>query len=428
MSRAPLVALLLCAGCGKGTTLLLDVQGSAPAGLHLNVWGPSARIGGTDLESPGPPPGRLRLAGLPGRDQTIRIAFMNGKFGPPVGALRVMLRADQETEAQVTLDSFPLTDRDDDRVPEEIDNCPMDKNFDQADGDENGAGDACPNMVPPDFAMTPLDLLTDDGPDMAMPCLALFCDDFETDSLSAGTVFSQSGTALWRTGEVNPPNALVALDNMRGALSSGRSLRFDVVGTLNDMGTPFQYDRYFPYAYLDGTAPNFIKITNGPMYVRFFARTSRSPADLYTGNTSSATVYWGPLNVFENLTLFAGTSGVDWTARFGFANPVATPSTTSHNTVWHGADWVCVEWENVSIPRDMGGVSLYTAKIQLASPGEQPSQVATFTGGDVPQQFGGLVLGPDVEIRPERPNLTSFSMWFDEIIIDDKPIGCTRRR
>jgi hypothetical protein len=422
MSRAPFFALVLLAGCGKGTTLLLDVQGSAPAGLHLNVWGPSGRIGGTDLESPGQPPGRLRLAGLPGKDQTIRIAFMNGKFGPPVGALRLAVRAEQESEAQVKLDTFALTDRDDDRVPEEIDNCPLDRNFEQGDSDENGAGDACPNMTPPDLLMQP-DMTGDGGTQPDMVCAGRFCDDFETDSVAVGgatIISSEAPTTRWLLDNIGDttPAPVTTIDTM-GALGSSRSIKFEATATTTS-GRPLPYIQLYP------GLPTIAAIFKSPMYIRFFVRTSQPPSVFNGGATSTGTIFWDGSNIGSgvNLTLEIQNGGIYWNPRFDNGAAVTEPSVT---TPWSG-DWICVEWRNENTQG--AAPRTYSGSVTIQRPTDSaPVNAGTITSTSTPvlADFGALVFGPDLDLRLGT-GPTTYAMWFDEIIIDDKPIGCTRRR
>jgi hypothetical protein len=372
--------------------------------LRVSVFSQRGRLGPPDLAPEGQPPGVLRIIGLPGKSQMVRVSFNDGPTGPAIGALRVTTIPGEEVARTVTLGMPP--DRDSDRIADEIDNCLMEKNPDQSDSDENGSGDACPNQPPPDLAEPP------DLGDMAKPpCTARFCDDFEDDTVKIATleISSPKGTQ-WQLGEIMPPISSVAIDTTMGALGSSRSLRFDVKHDVPDMGSV----RYFPYALL--YAANLAQILQSPMYLRFFARTSRPPSIFNGSNTSSATINWG--NLFENLTLFVQDDGISWMDRFTFTSP--TPTRTNYPVSWT-ADWVCIEWKNENLPRDMS-THFYQGSVKLNG-----TDVGTFSGGGVPALFGGIVLGPDVEIRSDIPGVNEYTMWFDEVIIDDKPIGCTRR-
>ncbi len=420
MNRALLLALISLSACAKGTSLLIDVQGNAPNGLTLNVYGPGGRIGPADVASPGQPPGKLRIAGLPDRTQSVRISFADGKFGPPIGALRIGAVAGQEIEAQVKLSPTPLTDRDDDRVPEEIDNCPMDVNFEQTDSDENGSGDACPNQPPPDLFLPdltgapPADLLPE-------PCLAAFCDDFETDSVAPGgatIISSVAPTTRWLHDNIGAtmPAPVTTIDNI-GALGSSHSIKLTATATTTS-GRPLPYIQLYP------GLPNIGTILKSPMYVRFFVRTSQPPGVFNSGTTSTGTIFWtADVSNNKNLTMEINNNGITWNPRY---NPGATLTEPSVPTPW-SADWICVEWKNENTGT---GPYTYNGSVTITRPGDtSPQNGGTVSGStaDVMANFGALVFGPDLDLRLTT-GPTTYAMWFDEIIVDDKPIGCTRRR
>jgi hypothetical protein len=151
------------------------------------------------------------------------------------------------------------------------------------------------------------------------------------------------------------------------------------------------------------------------------------PSVFNGGATSTGTIFWSASDIgsARNLTLDIVDSGFSWNPRFDTNAVVTEPSVP---TPW-SADWICVEWKNENT---QVAPFTYAGSVTITRPGDTLPQnggtiMSTGTAMGVQATFGALVFGPDLDLRIGT-GPTTFTQWFDEIIIDDKPIGCTRRR
>ena len=405
--RAVLSLFLL--GCSSPqTSLFISLNGSGvtPTSLQLSVWDPHGPLV-LDQVVQGKLPGSVLIVGLPDRTQKLRLAFADGDSASLLGSLAVLVKAGQETRASVTLQAG-VADRDNDGVPDDIDDCPDQINREQRDADGDGIGNVCePSDGGPFDLRAPGDLA-------AGVCNVWFCDGFENDLIAATEVTTADGKPRWAIEGLDATRAFAEIDFTGGALASALSLRFRMTPDVTDGGTVMTFQRLGPSIRLDAAA-NLTKILTGPTYLRFFVKLSRSPASFYDPQVSMAYVYWSG-DETNNLELDATTDGVQFNQRFAFGTPSAKYTPVAVDWV---SDWVCVEWSHQVLGSDGGGGTLYHSTVSVNG-----MPAATFDGTGTPNVYGGFLLGTDIQFRMETPDVTDFTQWIDAIKFDGQPIGC----
>lgn len=177
----PALVVAALAGCQKGpTTLLIEIaieQGDTPPpSLLVSLYDRFGAIAPRDERIKNPPPGKLVITGLPDEAQTIRVAMRGGTARARFGALSIDAKPREQKRGTVTL-LAAMTDTDGDFVPDVIDNCPTVPNPDQNEAGE-GAGNACRELPMDDLTTTVVDnlstvieedLLPDPNADMTPP-------------------------------------------------------------------------------------------------------------------------------------------------------------------------------------------------------------------------------------------------------------------
>jgi hypothetical protein len=238
-------------------------------------------------------------------------------------------------------------------------------------------------------------------------CAGLFCDSFESDVATSTSISSAAGTTLWSLDGAILQYAGVDIDGTTGALGTSHALRFHMAAMQSGGMIVPSYQRDTMQAFLAASAPNYVRILDGPTYTRFFVKLS-----------AQMTAALGYINFGAgdpgDLEIDAQPDGVSFNTRFNFTAPLFTrnPGAVS----WTG-DWVCVEWENRLVPSD-GGVRFRSAVSLNGVP------AATFEGGGMAGGPVEQLFGADQEFRSDRPTILSFTQWIDEVVFSDQPVGC----
>lgn len=147
---ASIASLLLLVGCSDGpTSLLLTITDPTAVTIEpiaVSVFDPRGALplqNGVPLQSYSfPGPGKIVIGGLEGGTK-LRVLARRGS-APSISATgRVQTRSGEQVTLTLALADQSSADRDDDGIPDDIDNCPDVANETQADGDGNGTGEAC---------------------------------------------------------------------------------------------------------------------------------------------------------------------------------------------------------------------------------------------------------------------------------------------
>jgi hypothetical protein len=364
------------AACNGPTTLIVSIDGPVnnPSSLTLSAYGPSGVLV-RDHALPGMLPGRAILNGFPDQSLPIRLAAHGDALA---ATTTVRLSPGAQVSASLSL-AANVADSDGDGVPDSIDNCPNIANADQADSDSDGIGDACSGQ---DFATTIRDLGS--VVDMAPPSLCsaggvLFCDGFESGAIS--------GTN-WPSGQQQPGQTLFVDGTRpyRGAYSlhmklPAQSGNNEIIGQI-----------------LTQTA-----LPVDPVYVRVFMFLPTGfPADSSEIlDIESSGAYFGLIAPLPNL------------AYTSFGIPGPTVMSTEIITMPRNR-WVCLEWQVTN--------SSPNATMKLSVDGT-PWTSMTQTMPHITNGVTGWIIGIDV-----TPSVSTVAMdvWYDEIAVDNKPIGCTK--
>jgi hypothetical protein len=238
------------------------------------------------------------------------------------------------------------------------------------------------------------------------PCPGLFCDDFESDVASSGSVNGADGRLRWQFLGTKSPYAIIDIDGATGALGTTRALRFKMTAQqMAGMISPM-YQRYDIYALLAANVPHYVRILNGPTYARFFVKLS-AQVDTTLGYLNFSAGDPGDLEIDTH------SDGVSFNTRYDFGAPVTTRNPMA--VAW--TNWVCVEWENRLVDGDAG--VRFRSVVSLNGAVAVTFEADGASGNPVEQLFGA-----NQELRSDRPLLTGFTEWIDEVQFSVRPIGC----
>ncbi len=154
MSTSRAFALLVILGTtacsARRTDVVVDVTLAAelalPSAISIAVFDETGRIGERELtvtDKMGAPPWKMRIEGLAAAQRPLRVVVYATADAPLAGGVRVVAQPNVETRTQIAL-LASFADSDEDRIPDEFDNCPAVANPDQRDSEGDGQGDACP--------------------------------------------------------------------------------------------------------------------------------------------------------------------------------------------------------------------------------------------------------------------------------------------
>jgi hypothetical protein len=372
----------------------------------VTIFDPYGLIGQTELSAP-TLPGVVTVTGLADRPQELRVVVAaTSRSASLLGGSRVTTIPRQLVTATVTLGDPP--DSDHDGVPDDLDDCPTVPDPTQANSAGMGPGNACRGKadlslpVPIDIASpVPHDLAGADlGPprdlalprDLAMPldmtpgpslcgsASVILCDGFETGALSStwGAITVQGGVVVDSTHVYRGSYALHVHQNAVGANTT--SATGVAIATLT-YPSPDVYMR--AWVYLPSPAPT------GSFT---FLRAQQSVNNQYSLDLDVAK------DVFTT-----------YASRIG-SGPVSTTAPPLDR-------WFCVEWQ---LHLNASG---YTIMKLDGNPVTGLQAANTFDTTNSPT-YDWLVIGLDTGANAN--GVPSRDLWLDEIIFDNKPIGCAR--
>jgi hypothetical protein len=399
-----------CSSAQSGTQTAVTVQvalagARTPQSVDVHVFDPFGLVGSSHVQ-PAKMPGQLTISGLTGGGtERLRIvAVGDAPEGHLLGGVAIAVAPDRMSTASLTMTTM-YADADQDDVPDGLDGCPTVPDPMQENALGGGPNDACRpdgGTLPGDDMATggggsggggsggaggtggsagSVDMATPPPPDMATPasnCANVsvrLCDGFESATLSNvwGTVLTK-GTATVDTTRSYRGKSSLKLHNDQ--LSSADS-DVEVYESTTFPSTHF-YARAFVYV------PSTFSLSTANV---MFAEEGNSPysgivLDLLNGSFQTE-------NTISNIT---------------------KGSTTKMPT----NSWVCLEWEVQTGSSGFTNLSVNGA----AANGLTGTQNLAGGSGNPIAQFGLALIGTGTV--PAR------DVWFDELIIDSAPIGCTK--
>jgi hypothetical protein len=397
-----LILLLGAASCTSSTGLRVQIQG--PPGqvltsVTVSIFDPYGLIGKKQITTP-VLPGLVTVTGLADNSLQLRVvALATTNSVPLLGGTRVSIVPHMVTTTTVTLGN-PL-DTDHDGIPDSLDDCPTVPDPTQANRNGTGPGDACRTPVVADLALpanadlaiadlgssdlasadlalndlatAPPDLMP--GPSLCSSANAIFCEGFE----SGGT----GGWGVLGTVSVDSQHVFrgkYAMHAHQNAVGSGTQTTGVLVST-QPYPTTDIYLR--AYAYLPSPAPT------GTFT---FLRTQLSANGQYS----------------VDLRVDNGHFGTDATRTGVVMGSKQAPPLDR---------WFCVEWQIHLATTGYTIVNIDGAPVT----GLQANN--TFDTTNTPN-YDWLVVGLDS--GPQASGIPARDLWLDEIILDNKPIGCAR--
>ena len=426
MSR--LIAVIgLLAGCSDApTTLLVDVSlasGSPPPqSLSVSVYdtrGPLTLHASTRSASL---PGQIVVRGLPTESQRVRVVVTGVAASTSLmGGVAVQTQAHQQVQTALLLDSA-IIDSDGDGVPDGLDDCDGVANADQKDSDGDGVGDACASQVdagvldqataddlagldlagvdlattppPPDLATVRdgappiVDLGSAFNPDLKPSSCAslspkpLLCEDFEASATLDNSLWTVSASPV-----------MDSAFSHRGQRSLHMHSPAINAGGVESLGQMFEQR-------------SFQGFTGSDLYVRLWAYAPKAPA----GSDSVRIVSTEqPASPYDGLGVMLTPTNLlleDWETTFRVQTSTTAPTFAS---------WGCYELHVVLSPTN----GTFTLS------GQNIPSVGTITGKTQPTPaVGQISIGPYFYMPVASQPV--YYLWVDDIIVDNKPIGCDR--
>jgi hypothetical protein len=396
------VALVGCSG--SSTTVLVAVSLRAgepqPAALAVSVYDAHHALARDLPAKAAPLPGALRIEGLPDVMQPLRIVVRGGAAfdGQPVTTL-----VGQQATVALTLSSL-TKDSDGDGVPDNVDDCPTVADPDQLDAVGDGVGDACRgdggaphDLTGADFAGVDLAGTDLAGVDLGgfvpstCPQVTAFCEGFESGAINP---------AIWSQRQDVPVNTL-SVDGVHVKRGNFALHVHSVANPQLDGGLGFQQAQIAETQ----TFPN------NPLYVRAFIYIDSAVPMVRTG-----------------LLTFAQTANPFSEAAVGFYNTGQIENSTldpgqSLQSAMHfqPSVWNCVELMVAPDPSDAGSSTAMGSSTVTLNGAVVGDVTINAVRAIPPYQL--LRIGLDFAPNATEP---AIDVWFDEIIVDNKPIGCTQ--
>jgi len=392
VARLLLACTLVLAACDPvPTTVLVDLSlragDPAPVALEVRVYD-SRGARSTAHKFPQPMlPGTVVVSALPERGELLRVVARGLDAGGRITTLagrQVGSLAGQQVRVGLEL-AATTADADGDGVPDAIDDCPQSADPDQPDADGDGMGDACEgggadqSVDLPDMPVADLGSNPTRCPD---PTLVI-CEPFENPNISG---------ALWLQ---NIDNGALEVDQSRSY--RGRSSLKVTVGTGSSSSAGAHIE-----------TP--LTVAQTSVYTRVFLYLPSGQANLSLQLQ----------RVEQNVPPYGGVAlemlpGRQLTA-YTYSNG---PQVNTTSTVIFARDaWQCLEWHVSALASQadggMGGV------LTLWLNGQQ---IASRAGITINPPMEAMVFGIETGSSPTVP---SFSIWYDELAVDDQPIGCTK--
>jgi polysaccharide lyase-like protein len=386
----PFAALwVLAVGCSSSATSVRvqvdSTESPPPTVITVSLFDRFGLLGRSRID-PAPLPGALKVMGLPDSAQTLTVVAV-GDTPRALAGVRFDVKPHSQATAKLLL-ALATPDGDGDGVPDMLDDCPTTPDPDQNNSDGEGAGDACGGVIViRDLAAPPgSDLAVPPGsdlalpPDLSLPVVPLFSDGFEN-GIQSPFWTTLSGAALGGTVTVDgvqTHGGSKAVHVHQNALGSGSADQLEIAET-SIIPLPDLYLRVFMYAQAPFDATNV---------AIFELQQSGSPfqgVDLNLRN--------GSFNTFNNVNGGGGT-------------------TVSATTPMPTNTWVCLEW-HVQVANTGFAKLLVDGAEVTALSGTQDTQPSP----TVSLLAIGLISSP-------ANSVAARDVWFDDLVIDNKPIGC----
>jgi hypothetical protein len=383
---------MLLAGCSSSpTTLVVQVETRdvTPAAVTVSVFDRFGVLGRNRVD-PAVLPGAVTVQGLPDTVQSLRVVAV-GESPAALGGVRFQTEPHTRMTQKLTV-AADASDADGDGVPDTLDDCPLAGDPDQTDSDGDGVGDACPRApggadlsAPADLSGTPpadlagADLLPP-PPDL-LPAAPLLVEGFEnglgapwSSNISAGSSITVDSVHVHRgtkalhvhAAAVNPPTTT--------------SEQVDIVETAV-VPLPDFYLRAFVFV-PSGADPTSVAI--------FAVDQASSPFKGINLNLEA-----GSLSSFNNI-------------------PATSVSFKATTPILPTNQFVCIEWRIKESTNGYAHAFVENSEVTALSPNQstQPDPRVGLVGL-------GLIAFPSKAVAAR-------DVWFDDIIVDDNPIGCTK--
>jgi hypothetical protein len=367
----------LATACSSAASLRVDVAmapaEAAPAYLSASLYGPAGALVLNRALKSAPLPATLLFDHVP-TETPLRVVVGGARA---LAGARTTCHSAQQARATLTLSSA-TSDRDQDGVPDDLDNCPDVANADQKDSLGDGVGDACRASGPTDGGDAsvgdgaPTDAAL--GPPTCAQAGVLLCEGFEN---------GLDPQNKWNPGATNGSVTVETTRAHRG--SHSLHLHSNAVGANVPAQAQLLEQWTFPLV--------------GALYVRVYAYvTIAHDGQLLMGLQQA-------MNPFHGAYLYAGSTQVTFwddasqTGAGGGAFPLN--------------QWVCVEFE---LSSTLGAhVWLDDPQVEVLS---APAASTAFSPA-----LGQLTLGGFYSSAAGSP---AVDLWIDDVIVDPNPIGCAK--
>jgi hypothetical protein len=376
------LVLTALGGCSAPASLALLVDppsGAAPASVEVRAYSRTRLLASQKIEKPALP-GAIALTSVPTDADQLRIVVLGRDQADVVKSLaftEVATPISARTQLPLTLDTT-FQDGDGDGVPDAVDGCPTvaDADQDNAAGFGNSPGDACASLAPPDMAGAGADM----GPPPP-PCpVNALCDSFD----------AKIDTAVWSIGCQGTPAGCAAIDAKKAYRGAGSlHVRLDQ--------TPAQLLEY----------ANVTEIRTVPatdIFARAFvwvpSTNGGEPTAVFTAGQNGEPYNAVTLQLEQGgFSMYSGIQGKEKyvAAAGGFPKD----------------QWFCLEWElKVGNP---GSAKMWVGGVQ---------QTAPALSGDTTSSpvLGQLSFGMTVQAMASA--VPARDMWFDEVVVSSKRVGC----
>jgi hypothetical protein len=378
-------------GCASSpTTLVVQVQAGdvTPTAVTVSVFDRFGLIGRNRVAQ-AVLPGAVTIKGLPDTVQTLRVVAA-GESPRALAGLRLETEPRTRMTRLLTLTS-DASDADGDAVPDTLDDCPLAADPDQNDGDGDGVGDACPrssgggdDLARADLGAGPPDDLA--GADLLppppdlLPAAPLLVEDFENGLGAPWSSNISSGSSL--TVDSQHVHRGTKALHVHAAAVSPPTVPSEQVDIVESSVVPLPDFYLRAFVFVPGGAD--------PTSVAIFA--FDQPSSPFKG---------------VNLNLEGGSFS-------SFNNIPTTPVSLKATTPMPTDRFVCLEWR---IKESTNGYA------RLFLEGTEVTALSTNQSTQPNPRLGLVGLGL---IAFPSGNVQARDVWFDDIIIDDKPIGCAK--